>query len=150
MNNLFEAADRKQILDRFGKLRAGAARQWGKMNAAQMLAHVAASLEVAAGDVKKEQRLLGKLLARFVKSSLLHSETPMGKNAPTDPTFVVADARDFEREKARVLAIVDRFAFGGPAAANGRVHSFFGTMTGEEWGVLTWKHLDHHLRQFGA
>jgi hypothetical protein len=150
MNSLFETADRKQILDRFGKLQAGAARQWGKMDAAQMLAHCAASLEVAAGDVKKEQRLLGKLLARFVKGSLVHSDKPMEKNAPTDPTFVVADARDFEKEKARVLAVAARFASGGPAAANGRVHSFFGTLTGDEWGALTWKHLDHHLRQFGG
>jgi hypothetical protein len=150
MNSLFSPADRKQILDRFAKLQAGAARQWGKMDAAQMLAHVAASLEVAAGDVKKEQRLLGRLLARLVRGSLLHSDKPMGKNAPTDPTFVVTDSRDFEKEKARLLSIADRFASGGPGAANGRVHSFFGTMTGDEWGVLMWKHLDHHLRQFGV
>jgi hypothetical protein len=150
MKSFFTPSDRQQILDRFTKLQAGAARQWGKMDAAQMLAHCSASLEVAAGDVKKEQRLLGKVLARFVKGSLLHSDKPMGKNAPTDPTFVVADPRDFEKEKTRLLAVANRFASGGPAPANGRIHSFFGTMTGDEWGVLMWKHLDHHLRQFGT
>ncbi|MFI5198339.1 MAG: DUF1569 domain-containing protein, partial [Thermoanaerobaculia bacterium] len=81
---------------------------------------------------------------------LLHSDKPMGKNAPTDPTFVIAGARDFEKEKARLLAIATRFASSGPAAVNGRIHSFFGVMTGDEWGVLMWKHLDHHLRQFGV
>jgi hypothetical protein len=150
MNTLFDPSDRGQVLDRFAKLQAGATRQWGKMDVAQMLAHVAASLEVAAGDVKKEQALLGKLLARFVTGSLLGSDKPMAKNAPTDPTFVVSDARDFAKERTRLLAVADRLASGGPAAANGRVHSFFGAMTGDEWGVLTWKHLDHHLRQFGG
>jgi hypothetical protein len=150
MKSLFPPSERQEILDRLGTLPPGATRQWGKMDAAQMCAHCTAGLEVAAGDVKKDQLFFGKLFARFVKGSLLHSDKPMGKNAPTDPSFVVSDARDFAKEKARLVEIVKRFGAGGPSAADGRVHSFFGTMTGDEWGVLMWKHLDHHLRQFGA
>ncbi|MDZ4803510.1 MAG: DUF1569 domain-containing protein [Candidatus Eisenbacteria bacterium] len=26
----------------------------------------------------------------------------------------------------------------------------FGNLSVDEWGKLSWKHLDHHLRQFGA
>jgi hypothetical protein len=150
MKNFFELSDRRELLGRLDKLRPDAARLWGKMDPAQMCAHCALALEVGAGDVLKTQAFIGKVLAPFVKKKIVRGTEPLSKNSPTDPAFVVADARDFEREKARVLAIADRFASGGPAAANGRVHSFFGTMTGDEWGVLTWKHLDHHLRQFGA
>lgn len=150
MKNLFEVSDRREILDRLGKLQAGATRQWGKMDVAQMCAHCAAATEVAAGDVTKRQALIGKVLGPFVKGSFVAGDKPLSKNSPTDPTFVVSDARDFAREKARLLAVTKRFCDAGPAAADGRVHSFFGPMKGDEWGVLMWKHLDHHLRQFGA
>ncbi|MFI5180486.1 MAG: DUF1569 domain-containing protein [Thermoanaerobaculia bacterium] len=150
MKNLFVAPDRKEILDRLDGLKAGAVRQWGKMDPAQMLAHCTAALEVATGDTPRTQRFIGKLLAPFVKGNLLRGEAPMMKNAPTDPSFVVADPRDFGREKARLAALVTRVCAAGPAAAERRVHSFFGRLTGEEWGVLMYKHLDHHLRQFGA
>ena len=150
MNNLFAPADRKQIADRLAALQPGATRQWGKMNVAQMCAHCAIALEVAAGDVRKTQAFIGKVLAPFVKGTYLRGTDPLSKNSPTDPTYVVSDPRDFAKEKARLLAVANRFCDAGPAASDGRVHSFFGRMTGEEWGVLMYKHLDHHLRQFGA
>jgi hypothetical protein len=149
MNTLFAAADRQQILDRLGKLQPGASRQWGKMDPAQMCAHCVAALEVGAGDVTKDHSFIGKVLGRFVKGSLL-GEKPFSKNSPTDPTFIVNDPRDFTKEKARLVEIVKRFGDAGASAANGRMHSFFGRLKGEEGGVLMYKHLDHHLRQFGA
>jgi hypothetical protein len=149
MNNLFEAADRQKILERLGRLQEGATRQWGKMDPAQMCAHCVAALEVGAGDVVKQHSFIGKVLGRFVKGSLL-GEKPFSKNSPTDPSFVVADPRDFARERARLVEIVRRFGEAGASAAEGRMHSFFGRLKGDEWGVLMHKHLDHHLRQFGA
>ena len=149
MNNLYEAADRQKILERLGRLREGATRQWGKMDPAQMCAHCVAALEVGAGDVVKQHSFIGKVLGRFVKGSLL-GEKPFSKNSPTDPSFVVTDPRDFARERARLVEIVRRFGEEGASAADGRMHSFFGRLKGDEWGVLMYKHLDHHLRQFGA
>lgn len=149
MNNLFASSERQQILDRLGKLQAGATRRWGKMDAAQMCAHCVAALEVGAGDVAKEHSFIGKVLGRFVKGSLL-GEKPFSKNSPTDPSFIVSDPRDFAVERARLVEIVKRFSAAGPSAADGRMHSFFGRLKGDEWGVLMYKHLDHHLRQFGT
>ncbi len=150
MKSLFESSHRDALLARLDKLRPGAVRQWGKMDVAQMCAHCAAATEVATGEVTKRQAFIGKVLGSFVKGSVLRSDRPLSKNSPTDPTFVVSDPRDFEREKARLVAGTRRFCAAGARAADGRVHSFFGKMTGEEWGVLMYKHLDHHLRQFGA
>jgi hypothetical protein len=149
MKSLFAPSERQQILDRLGKLQAGATRQWGKMDPAQMCAHCVAALEVGAGDVAKEHSFIGKVLGRFVKGSAL-GEKPFSKNSPTDPSFVVTDPRDFAKERARLVAIVKRFGEAGASAADGRMHSFFGRLKGNEWGVLMHKHLDHHLRQFGA
>ncbi len=150
MKNFFESSNRREILDRLEKLQAGAPRQWGKMDPAQALAHCAAALEVAAGDVPKTQAFIGKVLAPFVKKKLIHGPEPFSKNSPTNPSFVVADTRDLAKEKSRLVEIVNRFGEAGASAADGRMHSFFGRLRGDEWGILMHKHLDHHLRQFGA
>jgi hypothetical protein len=149
MQNLFEAADRENVTRRLAALQSSSVRQWGRMDVSQMLAHCAISLEVPCGDRVKRRRVLGRILAPFVRASAL-GEKPMPHNAPTDPDYRIAESREFERERARVVSLVDRFGRLGPAGVDGVVHSFFGRLTGEQWGRLMYKHLDHHLRQFGA
>jgi hypothetical protein len=149
MDNLFSAPDRKAILERLDRLPSAARRIWGKMDAAQMLAHCSAALEVATGDSPKKQMFVGRLLAPFFKGKIL-GEAPFSKDSPTDPGFIVTGPRDFATEKARLTALVHRFCDSGSSAADGRINSFLGRLTGDEWGRMMWKHLDHHLRQFGA
>ena len=149
MQSLFEPAAQKAISDRLNALPATAVRQWGKMDAAQMLAHCSAALEVGTGDRSRPQAFIGKIFGPFVRSSLL-GDKAFGRNSPTDPTFVVADARDFARERERLAALIARFCERGAPAAGKQVHSFLGRMSGDEWGVLMYKHLDHHLCQFGG
>jgi len=149
MNNLFEQADREAILERLANLRADSPRQWGKMSSAQALAHCTVALEAGTGDKPRKQALVGKIFAPFVRKGLL-GERPMPRNSPTDPTFVVADERDFEAERERLIAVIARFWKLGPDKAGDYTHSFFGRLTGQEWGRVMHKHLDHHLRQFGA
>ena len=149
MKNLFATPDRNEILGRLQRLEPGALRHWGKMDSAQMLAHCAVAMEMATGDAPREQKLIGKLLGPLFKKKTLGPE-PFPRNSPTDPAFVVSDPRDFAKEKARLMALVLRFGEAGPAPADGRMHSFLGRLKGDEWGVMMHKHLDHHLRQFGA
>jgi hypothetical protein len=149
MHSLFDPADRQSVLGRLERLEPAAARQWGKMGVAQMLAHCSAALEVATGQTPRKQALIGKIFAPFVRSSLL-GEKPFGKNSPTDPAFIVTDEKDFEAEKRRLTRLVHTFCESGPEKASTRTHSFLGRLRGEEWGVMMYKHIDHHLRQFGA
>ncbi len=149
MQNLFDAGDRDAIVRRLSALQPSSPRQWGKMTVAQMLAHCAIALEVPCGDRVKTQGLFGRLLAPFVRSTVL-GEKPFSHNAPTDPDYRIVDDREFATEKARLAALVDRFCSGGPTKAEGVVHGFFGRLSGDQWGRLMYKHLDHHLRQFGA
>ena len=100
-------------------------------------------------ELVASKKNLGKLLARFVRSSLL-SEKPFSKDGPTDPTFIVTGDRDFADEKRRLMTLVNRFNELGSEKASAQVHSFLGKLTGEEWAVMMYKHIDHHLRQFGA
>jgi hypothetical protein len=149
MQNLFDTRDREDVARRMAALRPSSARQWGKMDVSQMLAHCAIALEVPCGDRVKPQRLIGKILGPFFRTAVL-GEKPMAHNAPTDAENKIVDAREFEQERARLTSMVERFAALGPDGLDGVVHSFFGRLTGDEWGRLMYKHLDHHLRQFGA
>ena len=149
MLNLFDEGDRHAILRRLDALQPSSPRQWGKMTVDQMLAHCAIALDVPCGDVVKKQALIGRLAAPLVKRNVL-GEKPFSRNAPTDPQYRVTDSRDFTRERARLVTLIDRFATRGAPGVNGIVHGFFGRLSGDQWGRLMYKHLDHHLRQFGA
>jgi hypothetical protein len=149
MHSLFDAADRQSVLGRLAQLQPGADRQWGKMTAAQMMAHCSVALEAGTGDRPRKQKLIGRILGPFVRSSIL-GEKPFGRSSPTDPAFIVIEEKDFETEKRRLTGIVNRFCDRGPENASAETHSFLGRLSGGEWGVMMYKHLDHHLRQFGA
>ena len=150
MKNLYEPAAAKEIKDRIARLGPKNERQWGKMNAAQAMAHCAITMEWAVGDKTEPRMLLGRIFGPMVKSMALKDEAPMGKNAPTAKSLVVKDDRDLSKECARLSALVERFAAAGPQGCTKNPHTFFGQMTPDEWSQLMYKHLDHHLRQFGV
>jgi uncharacterized protein DUF1569 len=149
MQNLFDAKDSADIVQRLSKLQPSSARQWGKMHVSQMLAHCATAMEVPCGDKVEKQRLIGRVFAPFAKKSVL-GEKPMSRNGPTSPDLRIAGDRNFSTEHARLVALVERFCNRGPSAVDGVVHGFFGRLNSDEWGRLMYKHLDHHLRQFSA
>ena len=149
MKSLFNPTDRESLSLRLAAIEPDTQRQWGKMNPAQLLHHCARGLEAATGDRPMKQVLLGKLLTPFIRGMVL-GERPFSRNSPTDPAFVILDARDFEVERTRLATILDRFVQRGPESAAKATHAFFGHLSGEEWGRLMYKHVDHHLRQFGV
>lgn len=149
MANLFEASTSKEITSRIASLRPESERQWGSMGVAQMLAHCSAWMEMAAGMTSQKQSLLGWLFGKMAKKSVLGTE-PIRRNMPTDKNLVVSDDRDFSTEQRRLLDRVEQFANGGPEQCTTHPHSFFGIMTPVEWATMGYKHLDHHLKQFGA
>jgi hypothetical protein len=135
---------------RLSRLQPGTPAQWGKMTAPQALAHMANALEMALGDDKPPRMFAGRVFGRFVKRLVMRDDSPLKRNTPTAPTLLIRDDRDFARERARLDALIQRFSDGGEAACTRHPHTFFGDMTPRDWAVLQYKHLDHHLRQFGA
>src|ERR1700692_929406 len=113
MKSLFDPVDRDSIHIRLGMLQAASPRQWGKMNAAQMLTHCARALETGTGDRPMKQAFLGRILMPFFRSQILE-EKPFSRNSPTDPSFVVSDERDFMAERQKLLDLIDRFVERGP------------------------------------
>ncbi|HEX2618226.1 MAG TPA: DUF1569 domain-containing protein [Flavobacteriales bacterium] len=149
MPSLFTTPDSQAILDRLHRISPQAQRQWGKMSAAQMLKHAQQPLRVALGELHLKRGLMGVLFGKMAKKQLLDAK-PWKQGMPTAPQFIVKDEPVFEAEKEKLTTLVKRFANGGPAGISNLLHPFFGPMTVEEWDQLQWRHLDHHLRQFGA
>lgn len=94
--------------------------------------------------------VLGRMIGWIIKPLALGNAKPMRRNTPTVPGLAIVDKRDFEAERRRLNMMIDRFVSAGPAELSEHPHSFFGRLTPDEWGILMYKHLDHHLRQFGA
>jgi hypothetical protein len=150
LKNLFDATMVSQVKSRLNNLEPQTERRWGKMTAAQMLAHCSVSMQWALGEVVPERGpLTARLLGRLVKPMVFRNEDPLRKNSPTTKSLIVADVRDLTKERSRLSGLIDRFAAGGAARCTNNPHPFFGTLTPEQWAILMYKHLDHHLRQFG-
>jgi hypothetical protein len=150
MKNLFDQAAAAELKARVQRLEPDSTRQWGKMTPAQAAAHCSLGLEGALGDFVSPRMMIGRILGPIVKPLALGNDEPMKRNSPTVPGFKVTDDRDFRAEQQRLCALIDRFVAAGPAGCTTHPHGFFGRLTPEEWAVLMYKHLDHHLRQFGA
>jgi uncharacterized protein DUF1569 len=150
MRNIFDPSASQEIKDRLSRLKPDSERQWGKMNPAQAVAHCCKGMEQALGDVLPPRLLIGRLIGGFIKSKAVGDDAPIRRNSPTVPGFEVLDPRDLAAERQRLNGLIDRVIEGGPGACTTHPHSFFGRMTPEQWGILIYKHLDHHLRQFGA
>jgi len=150
VKNLYEAERAKEVKERIARLRPDSERQWGSMNAAQAMAHCSASFEMALGDTTPPRMFIGGIIGRLVKPLALRDDKPMRRNSPTMKSLIMKDERELGTERERLYVMIDRFAAAGPAGCTTHPHSFFGRLTPEEWAVLMYKHLDHHLRQFGV
>ncbi|MGA9471699.1 MAG: DUF1569 domain-containing protein [Terriglobales bacterium] len=149
MKSLFEQDGAQEVMARIDSLQPASTRQWGKMDAAQMMAHCSATLDMASGRLNPPRAFVGRVLGPIFKS-LFTNDKPFSKNGPTGKELVVADARDFARERERLKANVREFHEGGEAKCTRRPHPFFGPLTPQDWSRGMYKHLDHHLKQFGA
>ncbi len=146
VKNLFDTSVKKEIIDRINKLSPQTPRQWGKMDVAQMLAHCQMPMGVALGKHKLKGSFIIKLLGPFFKKTL-YNDKPFKRSLPTDKSFVITDAKDFEKEKNSLIDMINSFTEGNMTS---EPHPFFGKLTKEEWSKGTYKHLDHHLQQFGV
>jgi hypothetical protein len=149
MKNLFERETVDEVILRIDTLKPATQRQWGKMDVAQMMAHCSAALDMASGRLILPRLLIGRLIGPFVKP-IYTNEKPFSRSSPTDKKLVVSDQRDFLPEQEQLKRCVRLFYEGGEAKCTRHPHPFFGDLNPKDWSRGMYKHLDHHLRQFGA
>lgn len=150
MKSLFETEAHKEILNRINKLKVGSKPKWGTMNVSQMMKHCHGPIEVAMGSKPLNTNIgfMKKLVLKLLKSSL-YNNTPYRQGIPTAPEFVVRDQPVFKPEKEQLVTLVNDFN-GLKNKTDWVAHPLFGKLTAEQWGKAQYKHLDHHLKQFGV
>jgi hypothetical protein len=148
MGSILNEVDRTKIANRLESLSAASTRRWGSMDVVAMLRHLNLSARMAVGElpvVTKNKRVFQV----FPLKHLILYVLPFPKGAPTASELKPSDAVSFEEERAALLELIERIAT-GPREGGGPAHPLFGPLTWREWGVATYKHTDHHLKQFGA
>ena len=150
MKTLWQPDSVQELKDRMSHLRPDTPRLWGKMTPAQAMAHCTLAMELACGDRRPPRMLIGRLIGSIIKPMAFKESEPMRRNSPTIPGFQVSDTRDLAAECDNLARAIDRFAAAGPSGCTDHPHSFFGRLTPDEWSLWMYKHIDHHLQQFGA
>lgn len=149
--NIYSPTTTATITQRINNLAADTKPLWGKMNVGQMLAHCSVAYRQVFEENTKRPPVLVRLALQFlIKRKLTDATTPYKKNSGTAPAFIIKDERDFEKEKIQLIDYIQAVEKLSENHFEGKESNAMGKMTAQEWNNLFYKHLDHHLTQFGV
>lgn len=150
MKTIFDTDAYTEVLDRVDKLSIDSEAKWGKMNVTQMLMHCQKPIKLAFGEeTVKAPGIFMKLMIRFFKPTL-YNDKPWKQGLPTAKEFIIKEDKDFENAKQSLKALVTRIHDNEDHFKPSKNHPIFGKMEYWMWGQSAYKHLDHHLKQFGV
>ncbi len=148
--NIFTKEVAEGVIDRINGLTTSSQPLWGKMNVAQMLAHCCVPYEMVYTDKHPKPGFFMRfILKSFVKKGVV-SDKPYAKSIKTAPAFLISDQKDFETEKKRLVDYIRETQVLGAYIFDGKFSLSFGPLSANEWNNLFYKHIDHHLKQFGV
>jgi hypothetical protein len=149
--NIFSKEISESTIQRINKLEAATQPQWGKMSVAQMLAHCCVTYEIVyEADRHQKPGFFMKFILKSVVKKMVTNEEPYKHNGRTSPAFLITDSREFEVEKSRLIAYINKTREIGSAHFDQKESHSFGTLSATEWNNMFYKHLNHHLTQFGV
>ena len=150
MENIFDRNVSSEIINRINNLNSNSPALWGKMNVGQAMAHCCVTYEMVYDNKhSKPNTLMRFLLKLFVKDGVVN-ENSYKKNIRTAPIFLMIKEKDFESEKKRLINYIQRTQELGEGYFDGKESHSFGPLNIKQWSAMFYKHLDHHLSQFGV
>lgn len=148
--NIFDKQVTDDVVRRINSLTPSTQPKWGKMSVAQMLAHCCVTYEMVHEQKHPAPNAFVKLLLKlFVKNAVV-TETPYKHNSRTAPAFLMTTEKEFNQEKTRLVNYVVKTQQMGENSFEGKESLSFGKLNKTEWNNMFYKHLDHHLTQFGV
>lgn len=148
MSSILNESERAAILSRVHSLTASSTARWGQMNVVGMLQHLRLSARMALGE-HPVASVNKRPFQMFPLKHLILYVLPFPKGAPTAVELYPEGDSSFDEERGTVVHLLEQIGR-GPKEGKGPAHPLFGPLSWREWGVLTYKHFDHHLKQFGA
>ncbi|HRV52602.1 MAG: hypothetical protein BWX95_02235 [Bacteroidetes bacterium ADurb.Bin141] len=150
IKNIFDKPVVDEVINRINNLTTDSKPLWGKMSVSQMLAHCCVTYEFIYENKHPVPGTFKKILLKlFVKNTVV-SDKPYKRNNPTAPEFLIRDNKNFETEKKRLIDFIERTYMLGAAHFENKESRSFGKLSLNEWNNMFYKHLDHHLGQFGV
>lgn len=147
---VFDPTTTQNFIDRINSIEANKKPAWGKMDAAQMLAHCNVVYEMSFEDIhKKPNGFVKFMLKAFAKSTVVGGK-PYKKSGQTAPQMIVSTSKEFETEKQRLITYLNKTQQLGAAHFEQRESFSFGKLSSAQWNTMFYKHLQHHLAQFNA
>ena len=150
MNNIFNKLDSLEIIERINKLSPSTPALWGKMDVAKMLAHCNVTYEFIYTEKHPKPNPFTKLILKLFVKKLVVSNQSYKKNNPTAPAFIITNEKEFETEKNNLINYIATTQELGESHFDGKESHSFGRLNKTEWNNMFYKHLDHHLSQFGV
>jgi hypothetical protein len=148
--NIFSKEVSNTVTQRINNLTVNSQPKWGKMNVAQMLAHCNVIYEMVYEDKHSKPNFLLKFILKTFVKKIVVSETPYKHNEKTAPAFIISNARDFEVEKDMLINHIEKTQQLGESHFDNKLSHSFGVLSNYEWNNMFYKHLNHHLTQFGV
>ena len=148
MGTILNETDRAEIIRRLRSLSESSTGRWGSMDVVSMLQHLRLSALMTVGELSLPSSNK-RAFQMFPLKHLILYVFPFPKGAPTAPGLKARGEGSFEEERTELFKLLERIGT-GPRDGAGPAHPLFGPLTWREWGVVTYKHADHHLKQFGA
>lgn len=149
MKTLYSKETLEECTERIQNLTVDTKPLWGKMNATQMLEHCTIGMETFR-DMRTIKRGLPGILFGGMMKAAFFNEKPFKQGLPTAKEFIISNPGDFETAQKTLITHLEAIQQGGIANCTKKPHAFFGKLTPEQWGMGMFKHLDHHLQQFGV
>lgn len=150
MNNIFDFKETDMVIGRINKLKPITKPAWGKMSVDQMLAHCNVTYEMVFEDKHPKPNGFTKFMLKLFVKNVVVGDKPYKRNGRTAPQFLITDSKNFVEEKARLIDYLKKAQGLGEQHFDGKESHSFGKLTKQEWNTMFYKHLDHHLSQFGV
>ncbi len=148
--NIFTKPVSDEIIQRINHLTPTTQANWGKMSVDQMLAHCNVTYEMTYENIHPKPNAFMKFILKILVKNTVVNEAPYKKNNQTAPQFLINEAKDFEAEKKRLVNYITKTQQLGEVYFDGKESHSFGVLNKNEWNNMFYKHLNHHLTQFGV
>ncbi len=148
--NIFTKSVAEGVIDRINQLTASTQPKWGKMSVDQMLAHCNVTYEMVYEDKHPKPNAFVRFILKLLVKGKVVSEEPYQQNGQTAPQFIMKGDKDFDVEKNRLINFIKKTQELGEGHFEGKESHSFGALNKTEWNNMFYKHLNHHLTQFGV
>lgn len=148
--NIFSKDILENVIQRINNLQPETQPSWGKMNVSQMLAHCNVAYEMVYDNKHAKPNFFMKAIMKTFVKKIVTGETPYKRNSQTAPAFIIKDSRNFKTEKTRLIDYLNKTHQLGTSSFDKKESLSFGKLSVNEWNNMFYKHLDHHLTQFGV